>query len=82
MGKLLISVGNMNYKVLLLSACAGAAYGLNPQLTDDPEAGKLLLKRPIIFVHGFMGFGSNSETGLSFPYWGGTVDLEERLRDL
>ncbi|MCF7915164.1 MAG: triacylglycerol lipase [Spirochaetaceae bacterium] len=38
------------------------------------------MNRPIIFVHGFMGFGSSSETGISFPYWGGTVDLEERLR--
>src|SRR6056297_2179973 len=103
MVKLLLSVGNMNSKVLLilasilillLSACAGtdsaesprvgAAYRLNPQLTDDPEAGKLLLKRPlkepIIFVHGFMGFGTNSKTGISFPYWGGTVDLQGRLR--
>src|SRR6056297_2497134 len=83
----------MNYKgllifasiiMLLLTACAGTAHRLNPQLNDDPEADKLLLKRslkrPIIFVHGFMGFGSNSETGLSFPYWGGTVDLEDRLR--
>ncbi|MFO7731657.1 MAG: hypothetical protein R6V86_12950 [Spirochaetia bacterium] len=80
--------------ILLLSACAGidsaegskagAAYRLNPKLTDAPEAGKRPLeqplKRPIIFVHGFMGYGSNSETGLSFPYWGGTVDLEKRLR--
>ncbi|MDZ7795389.1 MAG: hypothetical protein U5P10_17365 [Spirochaetia bacterium] len=80
--------------LLLLSACAGtdraegsrgeANYMLNPQQSEDPEAGKGPLKRPleqpIIFVHGFMGFGTNSDTGLSFPYWGGTVDLEEGLR--
>ena len=80
--------------ILLLSACAGtesaegsragAAYRLNPPVTEDSDSGKMplkrLLKRPIIFVHGFMGFGTNSETGISFPYWGGTVDLEERLR--
>ncbi len=34
---------------------------------------------PIIFVHGFMGFDPDSEFG--FPYWGGTIDLEEELRE-
>lgn len=71
---------------LYLSACASTG---DPSFGDAPSAAELSLEQlgtdiprlndPIILVHGFLGFDSESETGLAFPYWGGTLDLEKRL---
>ncbi len=74
--------------ILLISACAStetgassarpspadSAYRFERELATDP------LAVPIVLVHGFMGFDSEANTGIGFPYWGGTVDLEQRLR--
>ncbi|AOR24644.1 esterase/lipase family protein [Clostridium taeniosporum] len=34
---------------------------------------------PIVLVHGFMGFGRDELLG--YKYWGGLVDIQEKLRD-
>ncbi len=34
---------------------------------------------PIVLIHGFLGF--DAETIINFPYWGGTVDLVQSLRE-
>ncbi|MCY6959814.1 esterase/lipase family protein [Clostridium brassicae] len=34
---------------------------------------------PIVLVHGFMGWGRDEVAG--FKYWGGTNDLQEKMRD-
>ncbi|MBN1036762.1 lipase [Clostridium botulinum] len=34
---------------------------------------------PIVLVHGCMGWGRDEKLG--FKYWGGTVDLQEKMRD-
>ncbi|NFO04827.1 lipase [Clostridium botulinum] len=34
---------------------------------------------PIVLVHGFMGFGRDELLG--YKYWGGIVDIQEKLRD-
>ncbi|MBW6410183.1 esterase/lipase family protein [Clostridium weizhouense] len=35
---------------------------------------------PIVLVHGFLGFGRDELLG--YKYWGGVVDIQEKLRDL
>ncbi len=63
---------------MYLSACTSTAdpsFGGAPPAADTAK-----LNDPIILVHGFMGFDSKSDAGLAFPYWGGTVNLEKRLR--
>lgn len=35
---------------------------------------------PIVLVHGFMGFGRDELLG--YKYWGGIVDVQEKLNDL
>ncbi len=81
----------VSFSILLLtmylSACASTE---DPSFRDTPPAAgpsvyqlgtdTARLDDPIILVHGFLGFDSESDTGLSFPYWGGTVNLEKRLR--
>jgi len=76
--------------IFLLSACATTALNENSggstayQLKTTTQettiwGGNVPGKSvPIILVHGFMGFDSDSD--FSFPYWGGTVDLEKQLR--
>lgn len=77
--------------MILVSSCATAgrtentvgatAYHLKEFDSPENDAQKRHVpveKVPIILVHGFMGFDSDSD--FSFPYWGGTIDLEERLR--
>ncbi|SFD42424.1 esterase/lipase family protein [Clostridium uliginosum] len=36
-------------------------------------------KYPAVFVHGFMGWGRDEVAG--FKYWGGTVDLQQKMRN-
>lgn len=68
---------------LLISACVStetapsSRAGSEYQIIEghSPQS----LEVPIVLVHGFMGFGAEADTGIGFPYWGGTVDLEQRL---
>ncbi|ACD51115.1 lipase [Clostridium botulinum] len=34
---------------------------------------------PVVLVHGFMGWGRDEVAG--FKYWGGAIDLQEKMRD-
>ncbi|GAA0077238.1 esterase EstA [Clostridium sp. CTA-5] len=47
--------------------------------TVDLSATKEGNNYPVVLVHGFMGWGRDEVGG--FKYWGGTVDLQEKMRD-
>ncbi len=54
------------------------------QEPEDVQIDNLTLDKeqnnyPVVLVHGFLGWGRDEVAG--FKYWGGTTDLQEKMRD-
>jgi triacylglycerol lipase len=62
--------------VALAGGCAGTVR--SEEARDEPEGRASSSVRPLILVHGAFGFGRDELFG--YHYWGGPVDIQERLR--